>query len=139
MREVFAGLVVGYGLAVALSPLAALWLLRAARTNPAVRRAVPERTNPLALTMVVHFFGLYLLTALGMVLGLALKGIEDRRPEGGLGSPNVTYTALVVGLALAAASPIALFGPRWRGAALAFAAVGAGLFGWLVPWVAELA
>ncbi|HXF50843.1 MAG TPA: hypothetical protein VNM43_04100 [Dehalococcoidia bacterium] len=139
MREVFAGLVVGYGLAVALSPLAALWLLRAARTNAAIRRAVPERTNPLALTMVVHFFGLYLLTALGIVLGLALRGIEDRRPEGGLGSPNVTYTALVLGLAAAAALPIALLGPRWRAAALAGAAVGAGVFGWLVPWVAELA
>lgn len=138
MREVFAGLVVGYGLAVFLSPVAALLLLRAARTSPAVRRAVPERTNPLALTMVVHFFGLYLLTALGIVLGLALKGIEDRRPAGGLGSPNAVYTALVLGLAILAALPFAFFGPRVRAAALFCAAVAAGLFGWLVPWVAEL-
>ncbi len=138
MREVFAGLVVGYGLAVFLSPVAALLLLRASRTNAAVRRAVPERTNPLALTMVVHFFGLYLLTALGIVLGLALKGIEDRRPAGGLGSPNATYTALVLGLSLVGALPFALFGRRVRAVALLCAAVAAGLFGWLVPWVAEL-
>lgn len=138
MREVFAGLIVGYGLAVFLSPVAALLLLRASRTNPAVRRAVPERTNPLALTMVVHFFGLYLLTALGIVLGLALKGIEDWRPEGGLGSPNALYTALVLVLAVVAALPFAFLGARARVAAIASAAIAAGLFGWVVPWVAEL-
>jgi hypothetical protein len=138
MRQVFAGLVVGYGLAVVLSPLAALLLLRVARTSPSIRRAVPERTNPLALTMVVHFFGLYLLTALGIVLGLALRGIEDRRPEGGLGSPNAVYTALVLGLAAVAVIPFTFFSPRVRTAALVSAALAAGVFGWLLPWVAEL-
>ena len=138
MREVFAGLLVGFGLAVFLSPNAAFLLLRASRTSPAVRRAVPERTNPLALTMVVHFFGLYLFTALGIVLGLALKGIEDRRPEGGLGSPNAVYTVLVLGLAVVAALPFAFFGRRARAAAVASAVVAAALFGWVVPWAAEL-
>lgn len=139
MREVLAGLIVGYGLAVFLSPLAAVTLLRASRVHPAVRRAVPERTNPIALTMVVHFFGLYLLTALGIVLGLALKGIEDRRPEGGLGSPNAVYTAMVMGLALILALPVVVAVPRGRSAAAGVALLLAALFGWLVPWVAELA
>jgi hypothetical protein len=78
------------------------------------------------------------LTALGIVLGLALKGIEDRRPEGGLGSPNAVYTALVLGLAVVAALPFTFVGPRARVFALASAALAAGLFGWVVPWVAEL-
>ncbi len=138
MREILAGVIVGYGLALVLAPVAALTLLRLARSSAAVRRAVPERTNLLALIVVVHAFAMYLLAALGLVLGLALKGMEDRWPDGGMGSPNAVYTGLVAAVVVMLALPLAVAGWQWRGAVLMGAGVAAALFGWALPWLAEV-
>ena len=88
--------------------------------------------------MVVHIGALLVFTAIGIVLGLALGGIEDRRPDGGLGSPNIAYTMLVVALTLVLAIP-GLAVPVVRRFALPAAVAFAGLFGWAVPWLAVAA
>jgi hypothetical protein len=75
------------------------------------------------------------LTAVGLVLGMALAGIEDRRPAGGLGSPNVAYTFLVLALAAVAVIPTLVLAPVRR-YTIAAAAVFAALFGWAMPWLA---
>lgn len=137
MAEVFAGFVIGYALALAVSPLAAWALIASNDRSGMAQRLAPPGTNFVALSVVLHFAALLVFTMLGLVLGMALGGIEDRRPAGGLGSPNVVYTLLVVALAAVLVIPTLIL-PAIRTYALAAAAVFVLLFGWALPWLAAL-
>ena len=135
MAEVFAGFVVGYALAILAAPLGALALVRSNDRTGIAQRLAPPGTSVIALSVVIHFAAIIVLTALGLVLGMALAGIDARRPEGGLGSPNLVYTLLV--LALTAVVVIPSFAvPAVRRYSVAAALVFAASFGWAMPWLA---
>ena len=138
MGEVFAGFIVGYALSLALAPLAAIALLRANAQPGVAQRLAPEGTNVVALAVVLHLFGVLVLTAVGIVLGMALAGLEDRRPDAGLGSPNAVFTVMVIALAAVLVIP-AIAVPAIRPYALAAGAVFAVVFGWAMPWLAQAA
>ncbi|MGB2694800.1 MAG: hypothetical protein WBD55_06380, partial [Dehalococcoidia bacterium] len=95
MAEALAGFVCGYALAIVLTPVVAIALVRARANSALLGQVLPEGTSFAALSVVLHVFGVLTLTALGLVLGLALAGLEDRNPAGGLGSPNGAFTILV--------------------------------------------
>ncbi len=137
MPEVFAGWVIGFALSTLVAPMAAWMLLSSNGPSGFAQRLAPPGTNVIALTMVLHFIGLLVLTALGIVLGLALMGIEDRRPAGGFGSPNLVFTALVVALVGAAVIPTLAL-PNARRYTIAGGLFTASLFGWAMPWLATL-
>jgi len=138
MAEVFAGFVVGYALALALSPMAAIGIVRSNDRTGFAQRVAPEGTNVVALAVVLHFAAMLLFTALGMILGMALAGLEDRRPDGGLGSPNMLYTLLVVALTAVILIPTIAV-PAVRRYALAAGLIFLVAFGWAMPWLAEAA
>jgi hypothetical protein len=137
MSEVFAGLICGYILALVSTPLVALTLLNMRARFPAVERTVPTQVPLLAVAVVIHGFTLMLWTALGMVFGLILSGIEERVPEGGLGSPNGVFTLAVVMWTLVAFAPIIVLLRPVRRQAAAIAILFALLFGWLMPYLAQ--
>jgi hypothetical protein len=135
MAEVFAGFVIGYALSLVLSPAAAIALVRSNNRTGFAQRVAPPGTNVVALAVVLHLAAVLVFTALGMVLGMALGGIEDRRPAGGLGSPNAIYTTMVIALACSLFVPLLLLRPL-RSAVIAAALTFAALFGWALPWLA---
>jgi hypothetical protein len=137
VAAVFAGFVVGYALALVAGPLAAVLIVRSNHRTGVAQRIAPPGTSMIALSLVLHFAAILLLTALGLVLGMALHGLEARRPEGGLGSPNLLYTLLVTAITAVLVIP-ALALPAVRTYALAAAIVLLAAFGWLMPWVARL-
>ncbi|HEY8173133.1 MAG TPA: hypothetical protein VIH21_08590 [Dehalococcoidia bacterium] len=137
MAEVFAGFVIGYALSLAISPLAAWIVISSNDRSGVAQRLAPPGTNFVALSMVLHFTAMLMLTAIGIVLGMALGGIEDRRPAGGIGSPNVIYTAIVVALTAVIFLPTVVL-PAARRYVLPFALVFAVMFGWAMPWLATL-
>ena len=137
MSEVFAGFICGYVLALVSAPLAAILLVRARPRAPVVARAVPEQTSVVALTVVLFWFTFLLWTALGMILGLILMGFEDRAPEGGLGSPSLAFTLMIVLVSAAACIPVAVLPRPARRYVLASALVFVGVFGWLMPYLAQ--
>jgi len=137
VAEVFAGFVVGYALALLLAPLAAIDLVRSNDRTGFAQRVAPPGTNVVALSVVIHLAAIVVLTALGLVLGMALAGIEARRPAGGLGSPNLVYTLMVLALAAALVIPAVGF-PAVRRFALAAALTFVVAFGWAMPWLARL-
>lgn len=138
MGEVFSGFVIGFALSLIISPLAAVAIIRSNDQTGFAQRFAPEGTNVVALSVVIQFSAMLLLTALGMILGLALSGIEDRRPDGGLGSPNLAYTLLV--LALMASIVIPTFAvPSIRRFTLYATLILAASFGWAMPWLAQAA
>ncbi len=135
MAEVFAGFVCGYGLALVVTPVAAVALVRARVTSPLLAQIVPKGTSLIAVSIILHTFAFLTLTALGMLLGLMLSGLEGRTPAGGLGSPNRAFTALVIGATAIAVGPLALFVPRLRLLLLVAGVVSVGVFGWLMPYL----
>ncbi len=136
MPEVFSGFIIGFGLALVTAPLAAVTIVRMAAHSPAFRRLAPPGTNLLALSVVLHLFGFLVFTAVGMVLGMILLAFEDRRSGGGLGSPNAAFTVLILAITAIAVLPLALAWPRARRPLLAGGLLFAGLFGWLMPYIA---
>ena len=137
MAEVLAGWIVGFALSIAVSPLGAWAMINANQQEGFARRIAPPGTNVVALSVALHLAALLIFTALGMVLGLALAGIEDRRPDGGLGSPNVVYTTLVIALTAVLVIPTLAL-PAARRYAVAAAVTFALAFGWAMPWLAML-
>jgi hypothetical protein len=135
VAEVFAGFVIGYAVSLVIAPVGAWLLISSNDRTGFAQRVAPPGTNFVALSMVVHLGAVLLFTALGMVLGLALGGLEDRRPDGGLGSPNLIYTVIVVTLTAVVVIPL-LIVPAIRRYAVICAVVFAVLFGWATPWLA---
>ena len=137
MAQVFAGFVVGYALALLAAPLGAIALVRSNGRTGFAQRVVPPGAGVIALSVVLHIAAMLVLTCLGLILGMALGGIDARRPEGGLGSPNLAYTLLV--LALTAVIVVPTFAvPAIRKYALIGALIFVAAFGWAMPWLATL-
>lgn len=137
MAEVFAGFVIGFAIALIASPIAAWMIVSSNDRSGFAQRLAPPGTSVIALSVVLNLAAVLMLTALGMVLGMALAGIEDRRADGGLGSPNLVYTLMVVALAAVITIPM-LVVPMLRRAAIGGALIFAVLFGWVMPWLATL-
>lgn len=137
MSEVLAGFVCGYILALVSAPLVALAMLRLRSQVPVLARAVPEQVPVVALAVVLFWFTFLLWTAVGFVFGLILSGFEDRMPEGGLGSPSLAFTLLVVFWSVVAFGPVAVLLRAARRYVAAAAVVFLGVFGWLMPYLAE--
>ena len=137
MPEVFAGWMVGFALSTLIAPVAAWQLISSNEGGGFAQRFAPPGTNVVALTVVLHMLGLLLLTALGMLLGLVLRAIEERQPDGGLGSPNMLFTIIVIALAAVVVIPTTLF-PSVRAYTLSFALLAAIGFGWAMPWLSTL-
>ena len=137
MREVMAGFLVGYVLSFATAPLLALAVVRMRARWPVVARAVPEQVPVVALSVVLYWFAFMLWTVAGVFLGLILRAVEDRSPEGGLGSPNLVFTILILASTVAVFSPPLFVLRAVRRQVLAMAAVFVGAFGWLMPYLAQ--
>ena len=137
MREAMAGFLVGYALSFATAPLLALAVVRMRLRWPVLARAVPEQVPLVALAVVLYWFAFMLWSAVGVFLGLLLRALEDRAPEGGLGSPNLVFTALVLAWSIAVFSPPLVLLRAARRQVLAMAVVFVGAFGWLMPHLAQ--
>jgi heme/copper-type cytochrome/quinol oxidase subunit 4 len=135
VAEVFAGAVVGFALSIIVAPAIAIALVRSDQERGIARQIAPAGTNVVALSIVLHLFAVLVLAAIGIVLGLALYGIEERRPDGGLGSPNLVFTILVVALIAAIVIPVLVL-PAARRPVLVAALVAVIAFGWIMPWLA---
>jgi hypothetical protein len=137
MAEVFAGFVCGYAIALLFTPLVALTIISARSRVPFLAKAIAPNISAVALTVPISLFAFLIWTAIGMVLGLLYRGAEQNIPQGGLGSPNVLYTALVFSFGTSALMIIALGLRRlpWQVLVIGVAFVGG--FGWAMPYLAR--
>jgi hypothetical protein len=136
VAQAFAGFVVGYALAIVAGGAGAIALIRSSERSGFAQRVAPPGTSVIALSVVIHFTAMLVLTAIGLLLGVALAGIDDRRPDGGLGSPNLAYTLLVVALVAVIVIPT-LAVTRIRRIAIICGIASTVAFGWAMPWLAE--
>ena len=136
MAEVFAGFVIGFALSLAVAPLGAILLIRSNDRTGLAQRVAPPGTNIIALSVVLHFAAMIVLTMIGLLLGMLLAALNDRRPDNGLGSPNAAYTLIVVALTAVLVIPTMAV-PSVRRYCVVAALLFALLFGWAAPWLAE--
>ena len=137
MAEVFAGFVCGYAVALVFTPVVALSLVSARSRVPYLAKAISPNISVVALTVPISLVGFLIWTAIGMVLGLLYRGAEEGIPQGGLGSPNLIYTALVVSFGVSALIPIFVGLRRLPWWALVIGAAFVGGFGWAMPYLAK--
>ena len=137
MPEVFAGFIIGFALSLAVAPLGAILLIRSNDRTGLAQRLAPPGTNIIALSVVLHFAAMIVLTMIGLLLGMLLAALNGRRPDNGLGSPNAAYTLIVVALTAVLVIP-ALAVPTVRRYCVAGALLFVVLFAWVMPWLAEL-
>ena len=137
MAEVFAGFVCGYAIALLFTPLVALTIISARSRVPFLAKAIAPNISAVALTVPISLFAFLIWTAIGMVLGLLYRGAEQNIPQGGLGSPNLLYTALILSFGMSALMIIALGLRRlpWQVLVIGVAFVGG--FGWAMPYLAR--
>lgn len=135
MGEVFAGFVCGYVVALFLTPLLAILLVKLRTGNELMARLLPAGVSAVSLGVVIHG-GLFLFwTAVGILLGLVLLAMGEK--DNALGSANPPFSLLVFGLALAVSAPFIVLLPRLRTAALLAIVVIIVIFGWLMPHMAD--
>jgi hypothetical protein len=139
MEEVFAGFVSGYIMALIFSGLAALMIVNARTRLPYLAKAIAPNISAVALAVPVSLIAFLLWTAIGMFLGLLYRYTLEEAPGGGLGSPNLLYTVLVISFAgLTLTAVVAAFRRLpWQVAVMGLSFIA--LFGWVLPRLAQAA
>jgi hypothetical protein len=135
VAEVFAGFVAGFALSLITTPLLAFTLLSMRAGNGAISRLWPAEANLVAVSMVLHGFTAFALTALGIVLGLVLLGMVGAAV--GAGSLNAPFTLFVAALVLAIFAPLVAIMAPLRRQLIAYAFVTVLVYGWLMPYLAD--
>jgi hypothetical protein len=139
MEEVFAGFVSGYIMALIFTALAAVMLVQARRRFPFLARAIAANISAVALTVPISLIAFLLWTAVGMLVGLLYRYTLEEAPGGGLGSPNLLYTLLIISFAglILTAVVVAFRRLPWQVAAMGLSFIA--LFGWVLPRLAQAA
>jgi hypothetical protein len=135
VAEVFAGFVAGYGLALITSPILAFLMFRVRARSDLLMRIFPSDAPMVAVTMLIHGALTFVLTALGIVLGLVLLAMEDA--DGAVGSLNWPFTLFVAALTLAGVAPIFALLRPFRRAIAAYSLLFVAIYGWLMPYLAD--
>ena len=136
MTAVLAGLLCGWGLALATMPLIALSFVRLRATVGWLRLKLPVSPSFLTLSLGAQLLAFIAFPGVGALLGLLFNALEARQPTGGLGSPNLAYTIFVLGLVIVLSAPPLIALPRARAVVGPFVLLGTGVFGWLLPYLA---
>ena len=137
MAEVMAGFVCGFALSIAATPIAAILIVRARVTSPLMQQIVPQGTSLIAVSVLLHTFFLLTMTAVGMLLGMLLAGLESSNPTSGLGSPNCVYTAFILVTTAIAVLPLSIASARLRVPLMIGGLIFVATFAWFLPYLAS--
>ncbi len=138
MAEVFSGFVVGYAFSLVFTAVAAVMVIEARGDIPFLTRAIAPNISAIQLAVPMSLLAFLWWTVAGLLLGLFYRAARLHLAGGGLGSPNWPFTLAVL-LTTAGFLVVVYYarrGIRWP--VLLTAAAFAGMFGWVMPHLAEL-
>jgi hypothetical protein len=137
MNTVLAGWAMGYAMAVASTVALVYLTVRLSTEGGPLDRWVSNEV-PRPLLIVPIFVGVSVVwTAAGLVLAAIYEiGGLASRPNA-LGSPSWPFTVLVLALAIVPLPALVLFARRYWWLWCAMSLLFAGLFGWVMPVLAE--
>jgi len=139
MEEVFAGFVSGYIMALIFTGLAALMIVQARSRIPYLVKAIAPNISVVALAVPISLIAFLVWTAIGMLVGLLYRYTLEEAPGGGLGSPNLLYTLLIISFAGLSLTALVTAFRRlpWQLAVMGLSFIA--LFGWVLPRLAQAA
>jgi hypothetical protein len=139
MEEVFAGFVSGYIMALIFSGLLALMVVEMHSRIPYLAKVIAPNLSAAALAVPISLIAFLLWTAVGMLFGLLYRYTLGEAPGGGLGSPNLLYTLLIISFAgLILTAIVGTFRRLpWQVAAIGLSFIV--IFGWVLPFLAQAA
>jgi len=139
MEEVFAGFVSGYIMALIFTGLAALMIVQARSRIPYLVKAIAPNISVVALAIPISLIAFLVWTAIGMLVGLLYRYTLEEAPGGGLGSPNLLYTLLIISFAGLSLTAVVTAFRRlpWQLAVMGLSFIA--LFGWILPRLAQAA
>ena len=103
------------------------------RNPPPNLARVMERFPPGGLIIAMVIIAYPVWTLIGVILAFLFLALQNAVTGGGLGTPNVAYTAGVSLAGVAIAIPLAIPFRRYWPALAATWVTGVGSFGWLLP------
>jgi len=139
MAQVFAGFLCGFALSIIATPPFAVWVLNSRDDIPFVRSAVPKGMPVTLLSIPILSVFFLIWTELGLVLGMVLLAADKTNSTGGLGSPNLLFTVIVLLTAFIIFLPFFSLVRSARRLALFLAVSYVVLFGWATPILAHYA
>ncbi len=114
-------------------------IVQARSRVPYLAKAIAPNISAVALAVPISLIAFLLWTAIGMLVGLLYRYTLEEAPGGGLGSPNLLYTLLIISFAgLSLTAVVAAFRRLpWQLAVVGLSFVA--LFGWVLPRLAQAA
>ncbi len=139
MAEVFAGFVCGFVLSIIATPPFAVWVVSARDAIPFIRNAVPKGMSITLLSVPIASLFFLVWTGLGLIFGMVLFSANHSQPHGGLGSPNLLYTVIILITAFVIFFPFFVVSrSAWRFFLFLLVSYVA-LYGWATPILAHYA
>ena len=133
MTTLLAGMASGVLMAKFFILIGSLTAFAALRNPTPGLTALMERFPPGGLVIALVIIAYPVWTIIGIILALVFVGLQNGVPGGGLGSPNIAYTAGVSVAGVAIVLPLAIPFRRFWPALVAMCVTGVGTFGWLLP------
>ena len=99
-----------------------------------LRKAFPDPSNWVMVSLGLALVGQAGCAVLGMILGAALLSVDANRP--GLGSPSWAFTAAILAVVGGLAIAVMVWQPSLTRRVGLLALVTAGAFGWMLPHLA---
>ena len=133
MTTLLAGMASGVLMAKFFILIGSLTAFAALRNPTPGLTVLMERFPPGGLVIALVIIAYPVWTIIGIILALVFVGLQNGVPGGGLGSPNIAYTAGVSVAGVAIVLPLAIPFRRFWPALVAMCVTGVGTFGWLLP------
>ena len=97
---------------------------------------VMEKYPPMTLAMGIVALSYPTWAVLGGTFALLYRVSLEQAPGGGIGSPNMTYSLAILGMAILLAAPLAVLFRRMLLGVLAITLTFVVVFGWFLPYFA---
>lgn len=135
--DVLAGIICGLVMGTVLLGAGIYFVMVNRDIYDRLNRRLPEGISP---TMVMLGFVVGappLLAFLGAIAGLIYHQFEEAYPDSGLGSSNFIFTVAILGIAALASLLLVAIRKRTARLGLLVSIAFAGIFGWLLPLIAN--
>ena len=136
MSYVLSGTFGGILMALASTTVGSLMLFFLVKEPSPWFAALEEKLSPMQMTMGLVILGYPIWALFGGMMGILYWASTEAAPAGGVGSPNLLFTGLVVVGSAAGVAPFVLLLRRVVAGFAALAVCFVGIFGWLVPHMA---
>jgi len=136
MSAAVAGVTSGMFMASVFVCIAPLMLFFISRDPPRFLQSLLVRLPPLAIMMALVLLSYPVWVLIGFVFGVFYGVNTSEGTVSGIGSHNMAYTLVVVGVGVVAAAPLTVLLRRVIIGLIAMVFSFIGIFGWLLPFLA---